>query len=61
MSHGQKRKINRRKSAAARCIAEKNGNFNIHKKPKRRIFSNPVSKREVKHFVEVKTLKNILA
>jgi ribosomal protein S9 len=58
MSHGQQRKISRRREAAARCIAEKNGNFNIHEKPKR-TFSNSVPKREVKHFVEVKTLKNI--
>jgi len=58
MSHGQKRKLNRRKSAAARCIEEKYGNFNIHEKTKR-TFSNFVPKREIKHFMEVKTLKNI--
>jgi hypothetical protein len=56
MSHGQQRKFNRRKSAAARKVQEKHGNFNIYEKPKR-TFSNSVPKREVRHFVEVKTLK----
>jgi ribosomal protein S9 len=60
MSNGQKRKYNRRQEAAARCIAEKNGQFNIHEKPVKRTFSIIVPKREVIHTIEVKTLKNIL-
>ena len=57
MSYGQKRKYNRRVAAAKRCIAEKNGQFNVYEKPQKRTFSIFVPQKEIKHYVKVITLK----
>jgi hypothetical protein len=63
MSHGQKRKYNRRVAAAKRCIEEKHGCFNICEKETqiKRTFSVFVPQKEVYHNVGVKTLKPIFS
>lgn len=56
MSHGYTRKRQRRQEAAKRCIENKYGQ-NVRIPQQKRTFSIIIPKREVKHTIEVKTLK----